>query len=887
MVRLEHEVLQSVLKPSRYTGGEWNAVIKDHDKVDCTWALALPDVYEVGMSNLGLAILYEILNRRGDIAAERVYAPWTDMEEEMRKRQMPLFSLETKTEIAAFDFVGFSLQYEMIYTNVLNMLDLAGIPLWAKDRGEDMPFIVGGGPCVYNVEPIADFFDFFIVGEGEEAILEVSDALIQWKKEGRPGGRRGFLRRLLQVDGIYVPSFYEPEYDEEGNYKDLRPLADEAKTVIYKRVVKDMDTVSSVEHPVVPYMDIVHNRIMLELFRGCSRGCRFCQAGICYRPARERTEKNLRKMARGLVDATGYDEMSLTSLSSADYSCLGRLVDDLMDDFKDEKVSFSLPSLRIDSFSIDLAHKMQQVRKSGLTFAPEAGTQRLRDVINKGVTEENLMKACGAAFRQGWKQVKLYFMMGLPTETDEDVIGIAKLAKKVVDLYTEIKGKRGCKVTISVACFVPKPYTPFQWFGQLPIEEFQRRQQLLKENITDRAITFNYHDARLSVIEGVFARGDRRLAKVLYQAWQDGAKFDGWSDLYRDDVWHEAFKKCGIDMGYYNFRTRNFNEPLPWLITSPGVNQEFLLREWHHAMRGNFTEDCRRGRCTACGICPNLGVHVIDYKKQEDAREKQEQEALAEQSAKAAAEHAEATKQEQPAHDPKGPGTQRHLYAWRAEITKGEELRYVSHLDYANLFLRAFDRAKLPMAYSEGFNPHMKVAFASALSLGVTSASEYMDFELTKPLCQPEIFDRLQKELPPGAKLLKLCEIKGKHKALMSEADEAVYTLRVPFAGTEAEAKSSLAAYNQAETAVWHRVTPKKTRDIETKQYMKKPVEAVLEDGELKLKMDITITQSGSVKPLEVLSLIAKDFGLAVNPAEALIERQGIFGHGKKLIDLV
>ena len=327
---------------------------------------------------------------------------------------------------------------------------------------------------------------------------------------------------------------------------------------------------------------------------------------------RERTEEKLRQQARSLVDCSGYNEMSLTSLSSADYSCLGRLVDDLMTDFRDEEVSFSLPSLRIDSFSIDLAHKMQQVRKSGLTFAPEAGTQRLRDVINKGVTEENLMSACGSAFRQGWKQVKLYFMMGLPTETDEDIIGIAKLAKKVVDLYTEIKGRRGVKVTISVACFVPKPYTPFQWFGQLPITEFERRQRLLKEHITDRSITFNYHDARLSVIEGVFARGDRRLAPVLYQAWQDGAKFDGWSDLYQHETWLRSFEKCGVDMAYYNERTRNFNEALPWEITTPGVNKEFLLREWQQAMAGALTEDCRRGKCSACGICPNLGVKVVD-----------------------------------------------------------------------------------------------------------------------------------------------------------------------------------------------------------------------------------------------------------------------------------
>ncbi|MBQ5502461.1 MAG: TIGR03960 family B12-binding radical SAM protein, partial [Selenomonas sp.] len=423
MVRLEHEVLQSVLKPARYTGGEWNAQVKDWDSVDCTFALALPDVYEVGMSNLGLAILYEILNREENIAAERVYTPWIDMEQEMRQRQIPLFSLESKHEINKFDLVGFSLQYEMIFSNVLNMLDLAGIPLWSRDRGEDMPFIVGGGPCVYNVEPVADFFDFFIVGEGEEAVVEVSKALIAWKKAGRPGGRRGFLASLLSIDGIYVPSFYEPQYNADGDYTGIKPLHEQAKTLIYKRVCRDMDKVRSVENPLVPYMDIVHSRVMLELFRGCSRGCRFCQAGICYRPARERTEENLKSMARGLIDSTGYNEMSMTSLSSADYSCLGRLVDDLFAEFKDEEVSFSLPSLRIDSFSIDLAHKMQQVRKSGLTFAPEAGTQRLRDVINKGVTEENLMNACASAFKQGWKQVKLYFMMGLPTETDEDVIG--------------------------------------------------------------------------------------------------------------------------------------------------------------------------------------------------------------------------------------------------------------------------------------------------------------------------------------------------------------------------------------------------------------------------------------------------------------------------------
>ena len=614
MVKLEQEMLQAVEKPARYTGGEWNAQPKDSAAVLCRIALAMADVYEVGMSNLGLKILYEILNRRDDIAAERVYAPWLDMEEEMRRRGIPLFSLETFREISSFDILGFSLQYELLITNTLNMLDLAGLPLHAAERTNEQPFVIGGGPCVYNTEPIADFFDFFVLGDGEEIVVEVCDALIAWKKEGRPDGRRGFLRRAARIPGVYVPSFYAPEYDAQGMFTGLRILDEAASPQIYRRVVKDLDAAPFLEKPVVPYLGIVHDRLMLELFRGCTRGCRFCQAGMAYRPVRERRPETLESLARTLFDSTGYNEMSLTSLSSADYSCLSPLVDGLLAGTQGERVSFSLPSLRIDSFSVDIAERLQQVRKSGLTFAPEAGTQRLRDVINKNVTEDDLLHSVRTAFEQGWKAVKLYFMMGLPTETDEDIVGIAELAQKVVDCYKEVKGKRGVKVTVSVSCFVPKAYTPFQWFAQVPQEEFERRQRLLKESIRDRAISFHYHDARASVLEGALSRGDRRLSAVIETAWRNGAKFDGWTDQFKDEVWKDAFRCCGVVPEFYSRRTRDLEEVLPWAHTSPGVSADFLRREWQRAQEAALTHDCRRETCTGCGVCPELGCDVVDWR---------------------------------------------------------------------------------------------------------------------------------------------------------------------------------------------------------------------------------------------------------------------------------
>lgn len=615
MVHLDPSWLQHVEKPARYMGGEWNSVVKDHSEVDVTICLGFPDVYEVGMSHLGIKILYSIVNERPDFAAERVCAPWHDMEAEMRKRNIPLHSLETKTPVRDFDFLGFTLQYEMSYTNILNMLDLGGIPFYSKDRDLSYPLLIAGGPCAYNMEPIADFFDIVNLGEAEESMIEVMDLYKAEKAAGFPDGKEGFLRKAALIPGTYVPALYEPEYTEAGDFKGMKILAPEAPAVVEKRIIEDMEQVHYPTKPVVPYLDVVHDRAVLELFRGCTRGCRFCQAGMLYRPVRERTPERLVQLAKEIIANTGYNEISLMSLSSADYSKLPELVDMLMEEFKDKQVSVSLPSLRIDAFSIDIAKKVQQVRKSGLTFAPEAGSQRMRDVINKGVSEEDLIAACTNAFKSGWNTVKLYFMMGLPTETDEDVAGIADLAYKVLDLHREITGKRNGKVTVSVSFFVPKSHSPYQWYGQQSVEEIHRKQQYLKTLINNRNISYHYHDGATGYMEAVFARGDRRLAKTLVEAWKLGCKFDGWTEFFSLDRWLEAFKNTGIDPDYYARRDRDFDEPLPWDHLDDTVTKKYLKLEWDRAVKAELTQDCRRLPCNGCNVCPALDTAIIDYKE--------------------------------------------------------------------------------------------------------------------------------------------------------------------------------------------------------------------------------------------------------------------------------
>ena len=614
------DILSSVQKPARYTGGEFASIIKPADEVEATICLAFPDVYEVGMSYLGFKILYHLLNKQQGVQAERVYAPWIDMEAKMRERHIPLRTLETKKTLKECDIVGFTLQYELSYTNILNMLDLGGVPVLAAERTEEDPLVIVGGPCVYNPEPLADFFDFAIIGEGEEVMAEVMEAYKAWKRAGKPGGRQAFLQEVVKINGIYVPSFYEVEYNENLTVKAVRPVNVNAPAVVYKRVVRDMNSVDFPTSPIVPFGEIVHDRIMLEVFRGCSRGCRFCHAGMVYRPVRERKPEVLKDLARQLVDNTGYNEISLVSLSSADYSCLAPMVHDMIEEFKDDRVSVSLPSLRIDSFCVAIAKEIQAVRKSGLTFAPEAGSQKMRDVINKGVTEEDLMNAVGAAFESGWNSVKLYFMIGLPFENDDDVLAIADLARKVQYKYYQVTGKRGCKVTCSASFFVPKPYTAFQWFAQDDLENIRRKQFLLKDEIkTIKNVTLNYHDSKTGIIEAVFARGDRKVGKALLAAWQKGARFDGWSDCFDYERWLDAFAEAGLDKDFYAARQRGEHEVFPWEHISPGVSRKFLWNEWQKAYAQQLTHDCRRSTCTGCGVCQKLGVNIIDYKGEVEA----------------------------------------------------------------------------------------------------------------------------------------------------------------------------------------------------------------------------------------------------------------------------
>ncbi len=729
MLQRIDQILPLVSSPARYLGREKNAVRKNLDRVRLRFALAFPDVYEVAMSHLGLAILYNVLNQREDIAAERVYAPWPDMERHMRASGMPLVSLESASSVREFDVLGFSLQYELSYTNVLNMLDLAGIPIWAGDRDERFPLVVAGGPSATNPEPVADFFDAVLVGDGEEAILEICDRILEGKQRGSSKVR--VLEKLSHVEGVYVPSFFQMRYHKDGRIKRIIPLR-KGYTHVRRRILEDLDKAPYPTVPVMPWLKTVHDRLSVEIARGCKRGCRFCHAGFIYRPYRERKPETIEALIEESLSATGYEEVSFLSLSSGDYSSIETLLRRVMDRCERKNIAVSFPSLRVETLKPEMLKQIKRVRKTGFTLAPEAATERLRRVLNKEMDEDILLEAARTLYENGWNLIKLYFMIGLPTETEEDVKAIVRLANRV--LHQGKGGGRPPRLNISVSTFVPKPHTPFQWERQLTLEETGIRQEVLRKGLNRGRIRFKWHAPELSLLEGIFSRGDRRLSQVIHDAFKMGCRFDGWSESFQWDLWCSAFERNGIDKDSY-LRARPVSEILPWSHIRCGVSEMYLKRERARSRRATGTIPCRM-ECTACGVCNDENVRLVSWK--------------------ATATPLTSTK-------PDG-STRGQVSRLLFEFQKVGSARFLGHLDMAKAFQRAARRACVPLRYSQGFHPAPRISFDRALALGWESLSEQMEWELENPVSGGRLLEALNKQLPEGLCITRVIRLPGKHR---------------------------------------------------------------------------------------------------------------------------